>query len=254
MPTAIHHSTTHLLIDASQQQQQQQHCRYQPTALSLRLSSPAVPSPLSPPLSLYPSLFLSVSSSLSLITLMAQSPFVLERAETLWHVTKLTENLVDPKVDPRVELHQFFPDVAFVYTFANVIVVNTDEGLVLIDCCHEYFARPLRRCAQCVCVCVCVCARTRVLQRWTRARAYCNRAMNMRMNAGRACGPSLSHVWTLLARLVRAVECPPALPLSEPRSLTRVLYPRSLSRVLTHVLLCALLRTFSHPPAFARVD
>ena len=112
-------------------------------ALRSRLSLPfTVVLSLSSPLPV-----LTYKLSLRLPLDMAQSPFVLERAETLWRVTKLTENLVDPKVDPRVELHQFFPDVAFVYTFANVTVVNTDEGLVLIDCCHEYFARPLRRCA-----------------------------------------------------------------------------------------------------------
>jgi hypothetical protein len=52
---------------------------------------------------------------------------------------------VSPRDDPRVDVHCFFPEIAFVLAFANVVAVCTDEGLVLIDCCHAYFARPLRR-------------------------------------------------------------------------------------------------------------
>jgi len=76
-----------------------------------------------------------------------RSEYVVQRAETLWNTVPV-EDAVNPQEDPRVEFHTVAPGVHFVYCFANVVVIDTPDGLVLIDCAHEFFAKALRRCVR----------------------------------------------------------------------------------------------------------
>jgi len=76
---------------------------------------------------------------------------VVDLSEMYWkgHPRFLGTDSVSPKGFPRCLPHVFYQSetckVMFLLTFANVTVVETTEGLVLIDSGHYTFAKVIKK-------------------------------------------------------------------------------------------------------------
>ena len=76
---------------------------------------------------------------------------VLDLCEMYWrgHPRFLGTDSVSPKGFPRCMLHQFHQSsgcrLAFILSFANVTVIETADGLVLVDSGHSSFAKVIKK-------------------------------------------------------------------------------------------------------------
>ena len=77
----------------------------------------------------------------------SSSSKMISLSEKFWQNDKSVVNhdSISPVESPRCILHKFDPTFAFIFTFANVSLLETSEGIVMIDTGHDSYASVIKK-------------------------------------------------------------------------------------------------------------
>lgn len=77
----------------------------------------------------------------------SDSSEIIKIANAYWNSDPkyMGKDCVSPKLFPRCSIHYFFPNFAFLLTFANVTLIESSVGVIMIDCGHSSFATAIKK-------------------------------------------------------------------------------------------------------------